>query len=80
MFGRFSGPKFSFWRSYRRNAKKEMPKDVRNCFYSFKKAFIRKILVLLYRRKVQPILQYGAIVHGTANKSELKKPIVHKNI
>ena len=41
-------------------------KRVKNCFSVVK-------LVILYKTYVQPILQYGILVYGTANISELKK-------
>ena len=39
----------------------------------YKNFFKRNILVRLYKVHVQPVLQYGVLLYGVANKSDLQK-------
>ena len=41
--------------------------------YQYKKIFKRLILVWLYKVYVQPVIQYGVLLYGVANKSDLQK-------
>ena len=41
--------------------------------YQYKNFFKRHILVRLYKVYVQPVLQYGFLLYGVANKSDLQK-------
>ena len=41
--------------------------------YQYKIFFKRHILVRLYKIYVQPVLQYGVLLYGVANKSDLQK-------
>ena len=41
--------------------------------YQYEKIFKRHKLVRLYKVYVQPVLQYGVLLYGVANKSDLNK-------
>ena len=47
--------------------------QVSAAMFQFKKFFQRPTLVKLYKAYVQPIVQYGVLVYGCGNKTDLKK-------
>ena len=43
-------------------------------FYKLRTLLHKNQLIFAYKIYVQPILQYGALIYGTAAKSDIKKP------
>ena len=42
-------------------------------FYKLRTVLHKKQLIFAYKTHVQPILQYGVFIYGTAAKSDIKK-------